>query len=120
MSDDDSVKKAAALLKQGAVMLDISCPICHMPLFKLKTGEVVCPTHGRVYVVESDEEEARIKREVSLQNVEETLLNGLYVIANKIKEDPTDDEALKQVIYYIDAIYRIEKLIKELKSQRAS
>ncbi|MCY0860255.1 MAG: hypothetical protein OWQ54_07480 [Sulfolobaceae archaeon] len=119
MSDDAGIKKAASLLKQGAVMLDISCPICHMPLFKLKSGEIVCPNHGKVYVVKNEEEEAKVKREVSLQGVEETLLDGLFAVAKKIKEDPSDEESLKQVIYYLDALDRVEKLIKELKGQQS-
>ncbi|NON62549.1 Sjogren's syndrome/scleroderma autoantigen 1 family protein, partial [Acidianus sp. RZ1] len=56
---EGSVKKAAELLRQGAVMLTDSCPICNYPLFRTKSGDVVCPTHGKVYLVKNDEEEAR-------------------------------------------------------------
>lgn len=60
-----AMKKMVALLQQGATMLAESCPICGLPLFRLKSGEVVCPIHGRVVIVSSDEE----AREVEIDSV---------------------------------------------------
>ena len=48
------VKKAAELLRQGATMLEEPCPICKMPLFKLKNGDIVCPVHGKVYIAKNE------------------------------------------------------------------
>jgi len=60
--DPEVVKRMARLMMQGAVMLAETCPICGLPLFRLRSGEVICPVHGRVLIVSSDEEaeEARI------------------------------------------------------------
>ncbi|WP_338601467.1 Sjogren's syndrome/scleroderma autoantigen 1 family protein [Sulfolobus tengchongensis] len=104
------VKKAAELLRQGAVMLEEACPICKMPLFKLKNGDVVCPTHGKVYIVKSDEEEKIIKRNLQLDEVENILIDGLYISAKKIKEDPLDSERIIQIIRYLDALERLRKI----------
>jgi UPF0148 protein len=110
MSDDQGVKKAAELLKQGAVMLDLGCPVCNYPLFKLKNGDIICPNHGKVYIVKSEEEEKLIKKEFILSSIGELLVNNLHSISNKLREDPMDIETLKQMIYYLDALERLEKI----------
>lgn len=107
---DEPVKKAAELLRQGAAMLSEACPICHSPLFKLKSGEVVCPVHGRVYLVRSDEEEAKVKRQVSLEAVEGILIDGILAVAKKIKEDPMDGDSVMQLIRYLDALERLKRV----------
>ncbi|AWR97051.1 hypothetical protein DFR86_05390 [Acidianus sulfidivorans JP7] len=110
---DDSVRKAAELLRQGATMLEESCPVCHSPLFKLKSGEVICPIHGRVYLVKSDEEEAKIKREFTLDSVESILIDGISIVAKKIKEDPMDGDNLMQMIKYLDALERLRRITSQ-------
>ncbi|ARM75693.1 Sjogren's syndrome/scleroderma autoantigen 1 family protein [Acidianus manzaensis] len=110
---DDSIKKAAELLRQGATMLSESCPICNSPLFKLKSGDIVCPVHGKVYLVKSDEEEAKIKREFSLDSVEGILIDGILVVAKKIKEDPMDSENIMQMIKYLDALERLKRITSQ-------
>lgn len=108
--NDTGVKKAAELLRQGATMLDMACPICHMPLFKLKNGDVVCPTHGKVYLVKDDEEEKKITSRISLDNLEDTLLKMMNSIVEKLKNDPMDSDSLMQIIRYLDAIERIKRI----------
>lgn len=114
--EDIGIKKAAELLRQGATMLDMSCPLCHMPLFKLKNGDIVCPNHGKVYIVKDEEEEKKITYSLSLDNIEEILLKNTSIIAEKLKNDPMDSDALLQVIRYLDAIERIRK-IKSISEQ---
>ncbi|AAK41078.1 Sjogrens syndrome scleroderma autoantigen 1 [Sulfolobus islandicus Y.G.57.14] len=104
------VKKAAELLRQGATMLEEACPICKMPLFKLKNGDVVCPVHGKVYIVKSDDEEKIVKRNLQLDEIESILIDGLYLSAKKMKEDPLDSERIIQIIRYLDALERLRKI----------
>ena len=104
------IKKAAELLRQGATMLDIACPICHMPLFKLKNGDIVCPNHGKVYLVKDEEEEKKISLSITLDSIEETLFKNMNIVVDKLKSDPMDSEALLQIIRYLDAIERIRKI----------
>ena len=42
-SRSEAVKKMAELLKLGAIMLPQKCPVknCNLPLFKLRSGEIV-------------------------------------------------------------------------------
>lgn len=59
MSHEDSqhdghVKKMARFLREGAAMLDMACPICKNPLFKLKNGERACVVCERKVLLESE------------------------------------------------------------------
>ncbi|MGC9113045.1 Sjogren's syndrome/scleroderma autoantigen 1 family protein [Acidilobus sp.] len=67
------------LMAQGGVMLEQTCPICGLPLFRLKSGDVVCPLHGKVYIVSSDEE----AREVE---IDETIKRLEYFASLKLRE----------------------------------
>ncbi|MGC9071204.1 MAG: Sjogren's syndrome/scleroderma autoantigen 1 family protein [Acidilobus sp.] len=77
--DPKVIKLMANLMAQGAVMLEQTCPICGLPLFRLKNGDVVCPVHGKVYIVSSDEEAREVEIDETLRQVE-------YVAAIKIRE----------------------------------
>ena len=105
----DPVKKAADLLRQGATMLGDACPQCGSPLFKLKSGEVVCPEHGRVLVVKSEREELKVKEEVIFSQVEDKLIQGLSKVSSKLEESPEDPEMLTQIIRYLEAIERLKR-----------
>ncbi|AOL15743.1 hypothetical protein BFU36_02250 [Sulfolobus sp. A20] len=107
---EEGVKRAADLLRQGATMLEEACPLCKMPLFRLKNGDIVCPTHGKVYVVKNEEEEKSVKKKLELEEIESILISGLYSNAKKVKEDPSDSESLLQIIRYLDALERLKKL----------
>jgi len=108
--EDAGIKKAAELLRQGATMLDIACPICNMPLFRLKNGDIVCPNHGKVYLVKNEEEEKKVSLSLTLDSIEQTLFKNMNIVVDKLKSDPMDSEALLQIIRYLDAIERIRKI----------
>ncbi|BCU70486.1 Sjogren's syndrome/scleroderma autoantigen 1 family protein [Stygiolobus caldivivus] len=110
MSNTDSVKKAANLLRQGATMLDLACPICHMPLFKLKNGDVICPTHGKVYIVENEEEEKKITGTMTLEKLESTLYKGIEILNEKLNKEPLDVDSINQIIRYLEAIERVTRI----------
>ncbi|EHP68663.1 MAG: Sjogren's syndrome/scleroderma autoantigen 1 family protein [Metallosphaera yellowstonensis] len=107
---DQSVRKAAELLKQGASMLSESCPVCNNPLYKLRNGEIVCPIHGKVIIAKDEEEEKRLKRDLLLDSLEETLIESMTSISKRVKEDPMDSDALLQVIRYLDSLERLRKI----------
>ncbi|HIE55677.1 MAG TPA: hypothetical protein EYP90_10930, partial [Chromatiaceae bacterium] len=67
----------ADLLRAGATMLGESCPTCNTPLFRLKSGEVVCPVHGRVLLISRDEELSRIAISELLERLQQTIANEL-------------------------------------------
>jgi len=74
----------ALLLKSGATMLNELCPACRVPLFKLKTGDVLCPSCGqRFLLVSSDEEEMRARASLTLQALETTILEKIELLRMK-------------------------------------
>lgn len=68
--DPKVIKIMTQLMAQGAVMLEQTCPICGLPLFRLKNGDVVCPLHGKVYIVSSDEEAREVEIDETLRRLE--------------------------------------------------
>ena len=60
--EDTAVKRMAQLLKSGATMLERVCPQCNVPLFRLKSGEIICPSCGQRFVIVQSEEEEKLRR----------------------------------------------------------
>lgn len=105
---DELVKKMAEMMMQGAVMLEQTCPLDGLPLFRLRNGDIVCPVHGKVMIV-SDEQEAR---EAELEGI---IRSVQYMAAQRVKEsmDKGDPVAVKQWLDVIEAVERIKKLRRE-------
>jgi len=110
INKDEGIKRAAELLKQGATMLDMSCPIDGMPLFRLRSGEIVCPIHGKVYVIENESQMRQIQTQSTLERAEEVVVKSISVMTDKLKEDPSDSDAAVQLIRLLDVLERIRKL----------
>lgn len=106
----DPTKIMAELLKAGATMLAETCPVegCYLPLFKLKSGEIVCPVHGRVYVVRTDEEVrevyARTYMSIILDKVETQALKVIESLASNPDADPTE------FIKWLEVLERVQRL----------
>jgi len=64
---DANIKKMAKLLREGARMLDLACPVCNNPIFQLKTGEKICIACERKVVFESELQPPEKKSEPSTQ-----------------------------------------------------
>ncbi len=115
--DEDVVKYMASLLKSGATMLDKSCPVCKTPLFKLKTGEVMCPKcKRRVFIVSSEEEEAKVYSSVAVSSLERTIAEKLSELDLKLRSAEDLEElrlATMILIGLLDALEKIRKLSRE-------
>jgi UPF0148 protein len=89
------IARMAALLKSGATMLNELCPACKVPLFRLKTGEVICPSCGQRFVlVSSDEEEIRARAALTLRNLEATVIEKIEFLRRKVAEAESLDELI--------------------------
>ncbi len=113
--DPKVIKLMANLMAQGAVMLEQTCPICGLPLFRLRSGDVVCPVHGKVYIVSSDQEAREVEIDETLRQVE-------YAAAVKIKEHLRSDEIdqVGDLLGIIESVERVMKLrIERLRAAQA-
>ena len=113
-----ALQKMGELLRAGAVMLSDTCPECGLPLFRLKSGEIVCPTHGRIYVARSEEEAERYTMIGVLDSLENIIIRELVELRNRLEKGPRDfDERellIRNIVGWLEVIERIERIKKEL------
>jgi len=113
----DPTKIMAELLKSGAIMLAETCPVegCHLPLFKLRTGEVICPIHGRVHIVKTEEEAKEVYTRTYLLYILEKLevytLKTVESLLNSPDIEPTE------YIKWLEVLERIHRIKSQLTSK---
>jgi len=92
-------------------MLAESCPLCGSPLFKLTSGEVVCPVHGRVMLVKSEEELSEANVASVLIELEKSIASKLGDYISKIRSGKeVEFEDLRDIISWLDALERVERI----------
>ncbi len=114
---DEVIRKMADMLRAGATMLSEVCPQCGSPLFKLKSGEVVCPIHGRVFLVKTEEEVEKVTTYAILEELERSVIKILVNMQRSL----TDTEGLEELEYrarnliaWLEVLERIHRLRREL------
>ena len=105
-----ALKKAVDLMRSGATLLAEVCPVCKSPLFRLRSGEVVCPVHGRVMLVKTEEEIAEAGVVGVLTELEKRISRILSTYIKKIDAGEASYEDARDIVYWLDAIERIEKI----------
>ncbi len=111
----DPIKKMAELLKSGATMLAETCPVegCNLPLFRLPSGEVVCPVHGKVYVVKSEEEVRSIEEELTITNVLDRIEKRVLENLSYLVEGGMNSRELIEWLEVLERIRRIKNMLKK-------
>ncbi|MCY0868618.1 MAG: hypothetical protein OWQ48_05265 [Desulfurococcus sp.] len=118
MSSKDPVKIMAELLKSGAVMLPETCPVegCNLPLFKLKSGEIVCPIHGKVHVVRTEEEVKEVYSKTSLSalldRVEAAAIKAVSSLVEEVDVDAAD------IVKWLEVLERVQRLKSMLRKEQ--
>ena len=125
MSRDEKtgmIKKMADLLRAGATMLGESCPACGSPLFRLRSGEIVCPIHGRVHVVRSDEEISKVTLSSVLDNLENVMTRRIQDAIDNLNKSRElgNEEDLRNIVLMLEIIERIERVKKTLQPSMIS
>lgn len=112
----DKVRLMADMLRSGATLTDLSCPVCASPIFRLRSGELWCAQCQKKVVVVKEEEEAReIEVLSALNQTESTLLTKIWEINEKLKfeNDPDEIRRLSIVISsLLDNLERIRRIGK--------
>lgn len=108
------VRKMAELLKSGATMLERVCPSCEVPLFRLKSGDIICPKCGqRFIIVSSDEEEFRVYGDLVIREVERAAIAKLSELSaalagvNNTRELKDIVEAMRGLLGVVESSRRI-------------
>jgi len=103
----------ADLLKQGATLIELSCPACTSPLFKLKTGELWCAKcQRRVIVVKEGETTTEATRPILLSSIESTVLTKIQELEKRLEEE-TDPAKLEKLTATLSSLLdNLEKIRK--------
>ncbi|MEM1766730.1 MAG: Sjogren's syndrome/scleroderma autoantigen 1 family protein [Candidatus Bathyarchaeia archaeon] len=95
--DREAVKRMAELLRQGFTLTELACPVCASPIFRMKNGDLWCEKcRKKVIVVRDEEELAKIRGAMALENLENILLSKIEDIQRRM-QDETDVEKLQKL-----------------------
>ncbi len=117
-----AIKRMADFLRQGAKMLNINCPECNNPLFKLKNSEIFCPSCQKKVVTEKQEKVDNVPETLSTkdspkaQTLAGILKWQLQELGNKLNNE-TDIHAIKHIL---KAIWLIVQILKDLEGIQGS
>lgn len=113
--EEEIQKKMISLLRAGATMLAESCPLDGLPLFRLKTGEVVCPLHGRVFIVSSESEAEEVEIDYIVSKIALHAARKAYQALSS-NGDPDD---IRVWLAVLEAAERVRSLRLQSKTQQA-
>jgi len=116
-TDNTPVKRGANLLLQGATLIDLSCPVCSSPLFRLKDGTIWCTKdEKKVVVVKEGEEPPKQTAAPSTvyDKLETTLMAKIQDIQGKIEKTEDMEELQKLTSALSELLNSLEK-IKQMK-----
>jgi UPF0148 protein len=119
-TNDTPIKRMADLLRQGATLTDLSCPVCSSPLFRLQNGTLWCAKDEKKVVVVKEGEEAPKQAAPATVNtaydkLEATLMAKIADIQSKIEKTEDIDELQKLTLALGELLNSVDK-IKKMKS----
>jgi len=98
----------AEFLRQGAKMLDLTCPACGNPLFKLKNSEIYCPSCEKKVIIEKQGQPTEKKQKLA-QAGKDKNVSDLGLVLNQKLNDLKNRLATETDL---STIYKILKTIK--------
>ncbi len=111
-TEDKPIKRMAELLRQGATLTDLSCPVCASPLFRLKDGTLWCANDQKKVVVVKQGEEIEDASGTVYHKLEATLLAKVQDIQNKIQHTDDVEELQKLSTALTELLSNLEKIQK--------
>lgn len=111
------IRQMADLLRAGATMLAERCPLCGLPLFRLKSGEVICPQHGRVFIVKSESEYRKVSAQGVLEELEELATRKISELISML-EKGYDRGAVDELRKWLNILEQVERLMTILEHQK--
>ena len=111
------IKRMADLLRQGATLTDLSCPVCSSPLFRLQDGTLWCAKDEKKVVVVKEGEELPASRSTNTtyDKLESTLLGKIEDLQKRIEKTQDADElqklsiALSQLLDSLDKAQKMKR-----------
>jgi UPF0148 protein len=108
---EGGVKEMAELLRKGARMMSEACPECGTPLFKLKNGEIICPSCNRpVKVVKGDTTEETVTQQGSLEATLRKKISEVQAALDREQDAAAIREITSTLMALLDALDKVRKL----------
>ena len=110
----EEIRRMADLLRSGAVMLQVACPVCATPLFKQGKDTFCAKCNRPVVILKSAEEEVTFAGQQVLDHLEQTILEKIaeFHVAIKNERDlaPLREfgEAIKTYLFALEQIRRLK------------
>ncbi|MFQ5758938.1 MAG: Sjogren's syndrome/scleroderma autoantigen 1 family protein [Candidatus Bathyarchaeia archaeon] len=115
-TEPEDIQSMADLLRQGATLIELPCPACSSPLFRMPSGELWCAQcKKRVIVVKEGTPSVEATSPIFLTRLESTLLTKIEEIEGKIKEEK-DPEKLQRLGTLLSTL--LENLEKVRRTKR--
>ncbi|MBC7129875.1 hypothetical protein H5T51_01465, partial [Candidatus Bathyarchaeota archaeon] len=102
---------------QGFTLTELACPVCASPLFRKRNGELWCEKcRKKVVVVKEEEEVAKIKSAMALENLERTILAKIDELQRRMQEETDIDEmqkistAISELLESLERIRRSKRI----------
>lgn len=112
--EKEYIRKMAELLKAGATMLSMTCPVDKVPLFKLRSGEVICPVCGtRFYIVKDEAERVAATSSIALENLERTVVSKIVQLNDSLRTlnaDMVSKDMLESLKLWLEILEKIRSL----------
>lgn len=94
--ENEGIRSMADLLRSGATLTDLSCPVCASPIFRLRNGELWCAKcQKRVVIVKEGEQAFEPSGQLLFGTLESTLLAKINEVNNRIREEEDVEQLLK-------------------------
>jgi UPF0148 protein len=113
---DMHIKRMADLLRQGATLTDLACPVCSSPLFRLKDGTLWCGVdEKKVIIVKEGEEPPKTAATPAMDKLEATLMAKMESLQAKIEQTDNVEElgklttALSELLNSLEKVKRMKK-----------
>ena len=114
---DVHIKRMADLLRQGATLTDLACPVCSSPLFRLRDGTLWCgKDEKKVVLVKEGEEEAKVTGNTAMDKLEATLMSKVEDLQGKIERTDNMEELEKLTKSLSELLGSLEKIKRMKKS----
>ena len=116
-SESRPIKSMADLLRRGATLTNLACPVCASPLFKLRSGELWCAKcKKQVIVVKEGETPLQAAKPLVLTRLEETIITKIEEIEERIKNE-TDVEKLNKLGAILSSLLENLEKIRKMKEK---
>ena len=117
--DDQLIKKMAKLLREGATMLDKSCPRCGTLIYRLPNKKMMCPSCNSEIVIQNETKLQKTQPSHASSRAQyfSPLLSTLQMkleFLNQKLQNETDINQIEKIITILEKVLHIYEKIYQI------